>query len=327
MPASLHARCSHSRTLQGSRRSCHGGPVSRSPRRGGVEREPRRRNASGIISTLLALALVGTAVAAVISLVVLNSLAAVDSSERREAVGTAIAAPMEPLSLPTLVPAAEPEPAALEFSGDRPAIAALPTVATSNQTALQETGPTPTPRIMALPMAVPPTLPVPAPTPPPPAPVVDVPVVALAPVEGALPAPAGAPDETALSDDTQLASAPQQPADRADHDPFAIFEEGQGPRIVAAQDEALERARALREDPGRPSRTRRADRPAIAPTIPVPDAGSPSGSLLAPPVIPMVLPDANVPTMSGPDQPITVDVPDADTMIDEITARVKERTK
>ncbi len=160
-----------------------------SPARMRVEREAARRsNAPVVISTLLSLLVVGAAVAAVAYLVLRSPSSAVDSAERLEPVGTALPAPSEPPTLPTSVPTSEPdsdaqpEPTALGFTGDAPAVAGLPTVA-----APQEAGPTPTPRVIALPTAVPATAVPPQPTLPPSVPVESVPVVALAPVEMAPP--------------------------------------------------------------------------------------------------------------------------------------------
>ena len=123
-----------------------------SPARMRVEREvARRSNAPVVISTLLSLLVVGAAVAAVAYLVLRSPSSAVDSAERLEPVGTALPAPSEPPTLPTSVPTSEPdsearpEPTALGFTGDAPAVAGLPTVA-----APQEAGPTPTPRVIAL---------------------------------------------------------------------------------------------------------------------------------------------------------------------------------
>src|SRR5215207_6475020 len=166
-------------------------PVYGSPARMRVEREVvRRSNAPVVISTLLSLLVVGAAVAAVAYLVLRSPSSPVDSAERLEPVGTALPAPSEPPTLPTSVPAsepnsdAEPEPTALGFTGDAPAVAGLPTVA-----APQEAGPTPTPRMIALATAVPATEVPPQPTLPPAVPVENVPVVALAPVEMAPPPP------------------------------------------------------------------------------------------------------------------------------------------
>src|SRR5829696_3372593 len=126
-------------------------PVYGSPARMRVEQEvARRSNAPVVISTLLSLLIVGAAVA-VVAYLVLRAPSAVDSAERLEPVGTALPAPSEPPTLPTSVPTAEPdstarpEPTALGFTGDAPAVAGLPTVA-----APQEAGPTPTPRVIAL---------------------------------------------------------------------------------------------------------------------------------------------------------------------------------
>src|SRR5919107_3508895 len=164
-------------------------PVYGSPARMRVEREvTRRSNAPVVISTLISLLLVGAAVAAVAYLVLRAPSSAVDSAERLEPVGTALPAPSEPPTLPTSVPTTEPdsdarpEPTALGFTGDAPAVAGLPTVA-----APQEAGPTPTPRVIALATAVPSTEGPPPPTLPPSVPGGKVPGVALDPVEMAPP--------------------------------------------------------------------------------------------------------------------------------------------
>src|SRR5215207_318892 len=133
-----------------------------------VERGAERRsNAPVVITTLLSLLVVGAAVAAVAYLVLRSPSSAVDSAERLEPVGTALPAPSEPPTLPTPIPTSEPdsdaqpEPTALGFTGEAPAVAGLPTVA-----APEEAGPTPTPRVIALPTEVPTTVPAAAPAQP-----------------------------------------------------------------------------------------------------------------------------------------------------------------
>src|SRR5215208_7793810 len=170
-------------------------PVYGSPARMRVEQEvARRSNAPVVISTLLSLLIVGAAVAVVAYLVLRAPSSAVDSAERLEPVGTALPAPSEPPTLPTAVPTSEPDsnaqpqPTALGFTGDAPAVAGLPTViAPPTVAAPQEAGPTPTPRVIALPTEVPATAVPPLPTLPPSVPVESVPVVALAPIEMAPP--------------------------------------------------------------------------------------------------------------------------------------------
>ena len=213
-----------------------------SPARMRVEREAARRsNAPVVITTLLSLLVVGAAVAAVAYLVLRSPSSAVDSAERLEPVGTALPAPSEPPTLPTPIPTSEPdseaqpEPTALGFTGDAPAVAGLPTVA-----APQEAGPTPTPRVIALPTEVPATAVPPQPTLPPAVPVESVPVVALAPVEMA-----PTPPPTAAASQSRAVSQPTPVPVEVDDDPFNIFDDGEGSGIVPAQNDAMERARAL----------------------------------------------------------------------------------
>jgi hypothetical protein len=261
----------------------------------------RRSNAPVVISTLLSLLVVGAAVAAVAYLVLRSPSSAVDSAERLEPVGTALPAPSEPPTLPTPVPTSEPdadaqpEPTALGFTGEAPAVAGLPTVA-----APQEAGPTPTPRVIALPTEVPTAVPaaVPAePTLPPAVPVESVPVVALAPVEMAPP-----PAPTATASQSQAVTQPTPVPVEVDDDPFNIFGNGEGSGITPAQNDALERARALQgQGGGDPS-------------------GNPDGdgdnALIVP--APVITDDAN------PDGSVEIVMPDVDAMIDEITARATD---
>jgi hypothetical protein len=263
-----------------------------------VERDVvRRSNAPVVITTLLSLLVVGAAVAAVAYLVLRSPSSAVDSAERLEPVGTALPAPSEPPTLPTAIPTSEPdseaqpEPTALGFTGEAPAVAGLPTVA-----APQEVGPTPTPRVIALATVVPatvvPTTAVPPqPTLPPAVPVESVPVVALAPVEMAPP-----PAPTAAASQSRADTQPTPVPVEVDDDPFNIFGDREGSGIVPAQNDALERARALQvqdgEDPGRnPDRAN--DNPVIV------DDGNREGS-------------------------VEIVMPDVDAMIDEITARATD---
>jgi hypothetical protein len=256
-----------------------------------VERDvARRSNAPVVITTLLSLLLVGAAVAAVAYLVLRSPSSAVDSAERLEPVGTALPAPSEPPTLPTPIPTSEPdadaqpEPTALGFTGEAPAAAGLPTVA-----APQEAGPTPTPRLIALPTEVPATVVPPQPTLPPAVPVENVPVVALAPVEMAPP-----PAPTATASQSRAGTEPTPVPVEVDDDPFNIFSNGQGSGIAPAQNDALERARALQggADPsGNPDRA--SDNPVIV------DDGNREGS-------------------------VEIVMPDVDAMIDEITARATD---
>jgi hypothetical protein len=264
-----------------------------SPARMRVEREvARRSNAPVVISTLLSLLVVGAAVAAVAYLVLRSPSSAVDSAERLDPVGTALPAPSEPPTLPTSVPTSEPdsnarpEPTALGFTGDAPAVAGLPTVA-----APQESGPTPTPRVIALPTEVPATAVPPPPTLPPSVPVESVPVVALAPIEMAPP-----PAPTAPVSQSRAVSQPTPVPVEVDDDPFNIFDNGEGSGIVAAQNDALDRARALQ---GGGNTDRASDNPVIVPAQVIPDD-------------------------TGPDRSVEVVMPDVDAMIDEITARATD---
>ena len=268
-----------------------------SPARMRVEREAARRShAPVVISTLLSLLVVGAAVAAVAYLVLRSPSSAVDSAERLEPIGTALPAPSEPPTLPTPIPTSEPEsdarpePTALGFTGEAPAVAALPTVAVP-----QEAGPTPTPRVIALQAEVPATAVPPQPTLPPSVPVDNVPVVALAPVEMAQP-----PAPTASVSQSQVVTQPTPVPVEIDDDPFNIFGNGSGSGIVAAQNDALERARALQggadpsDDPFRDTRN-----PVVMPAPVIVDDGSRQGA-------------------------VEIVMPDVDVMIDEITARATD---
>ena len=272
-----------------------------SPARMRVEREAARRsNSPVVISTLLSLLVVGAAVAAVAYIVLRSPSSAVDSAERLEPVGTALPAPSEPPTLPTPVPTsepdsdAEPEPTALGFTGDAPAVAALPTVAApATVAAPQEAGPTPTPRVIALATAVPATAVPPQPTLPPSVPVENVPVVALAPVEMAPP-----PAPTAAASQSQAVTQPTPVPVVVDDDPFNIFDED-GSGIVPAQNDALERARALQGGDQGGNSNRESDDQVIVPA-------------------PVILDDARA------DGTVEVVMPDVEAMIDEITARATD---
>ncbi len=256
----------------------------------------RRSNAPVVITTLLSLLLVGAAVAAVAYLVLRSPSSPVDSAERLEPVGTALPAPSEPPTLPTPIPTSEldadaqPEPTALGFTGEAPAVAGLPTMA-----APQEAGPTPTPRLIALPTEAPATAVPSQPTLPPAVPVENVPVVALAPVEMAPP-----PAPTAAASQSQAGTQPTPVPVEVDDDPFNIFGNGQGAGIAPAQNDALERARALQggaDLSGNPDRER--DDAVIVPAPVITDDGSREGST-------------------------EIVMPDVDAMIDEITARATD---
>ena len=266
-----------------------------SPARMRVEREAaRRNNAPVVITTLLSLLVVGVAVAAVAYLVLRSPSSTVDSAERLEPVGTALPAPSEPPTLPTPNPTSEPdseaqpEPTALGFTGDAPAVAGLPTVA-----APQEAGPTPTPRVIALPTEVPATAVPPQPTLPPAVPVEGVPVVALDPVEMA-----PTPPPTAAASQSRAVSQPTPVPVEVDEDPFNIFDDGEGSGIVPAQNDAMERARALQGG----NSDRDNDDPVIVPA-------------------PVIIDD---PSSEGA---VEVVMPDVDAMIDEITARATDPTR
>jgi hypothetical protein len=277
-----------------------------SPARLRVEREEiRRSNAPVVISTLLSLLVVGAAIAGVAYLVLRAPSSAVDSAERLEPVGTALPAPSEPPAVSTPIPTSEPdrepepEPTALGFTGEAPAVAGLPTVAAPQEITSDTAGPTPTPRVIALPTAVPPTAAAPAPTLPPPVDVADVPVVALAPVEVA---PPPAPTATAPQPQAPVVTEPTPVPVVIDDDPFNIFEDGEGSGIVPAQNDALERARAL-QGSGNGDRAETGNRDNADPVI---------------------VPAPIVPSEGGRDGTVEIVMPDVDAMIDEITARATD---
>ncbi len=275
-----------------------------SPARLRVEHEAARRtNGAVVISTLLSLLVVVAALAVVAYLVLRAPSSTVDSAERLEPVGTALPAPTEPSTSPTPIPTAEPEPTALGFTGEAPAVTGLPTVA-----APREAGPTPTPRVVSLPAAIPPTV-VPSPPPLPPSLPVDqvqVPVVALEPVESA---PAPAPTAQAVPVQVQV------PVDREptpapvvlDDDPFNIFSDDNGSGIAPAQNDALDRARALQ---GGSSRDEDEEfDPVVVPAVDIPE---------------VVLDEDDGPVVTGRDGSVEIVMPDVDAMIDEITARATD---
>jgi hypothetical protein len=278
-----------------------------SPARLRIEREEMRRsNAPVVISTLLSLLVVGAAIAGVAYLVLRSPSSAVDSAERLEPVGTALPAPSEPPAVATPIPTSEPdrdtepEPTALGFTGEAPAVAGLPTVAAPQEITSDTAGPTPTPRVIALPTAVPPTAPPPAPTLPPPVNVDDVPVVALEPVESAPPpAPAAAPQSPAPA-----VTEPTPVPVVLDDDPFNIFGDGAGSGIVPAQNDALERARAL-QGQGDSDRAANGNR----------NNNSADSVIVEAPI---------VPSETGRGGTVEIVMPDVDAMIDEITARATD---
>jgi hypothetical protein len=284
---------------------------------------PRRGNASVVITTLLSLLVVVAAVAVVAYLVLRTPSAAVDSAERLDPVGTALPAPTDPPTLPTMVPTAETEPEdeqpALGFTGEQPA-AGLPTVAAPQPEATEEpaaveevSGPTPTPRVIAQPTEVPPT-PVPAaPTLPPSVPVTQVPVVALQPVEAAPPpAPTSAPAQA------QPVSQPT-PAPADDDDPFNIFDDEDGSSIVPMADDPLERVREMQDEQrgnGNSNNSGDDDDGVMVPSVEIPDIAVPTPANSTS--------SSDEPPIVASDDPRVVTVPDADAMIDEITARATD---
>ena len=120
----------------------------------------------------------------------------------------------------------------------------------------------------------------------------DVPVVALAPVEMA---PALSP--TAAASQSRAVSQPTPVPVEVDEDPFNIFDDGEG-SIVPAQNDAMERARALQGG----NSDRDNDDPVIVPA-------------------PVIIDD---PSSEGA---VEVVMPDVDAMIDEITARATDPTR
>ena len=254
-----------------------------------LEQEPARRsNAPVVITTVLSLLVVAAAVAAVAWLVFRAPSDAVDSAERLEPVGTALPAPTEQPSLPTPIPTEPSEPAPPGFTGEAPEVSGLPTVAAPQEADAipQDAGPTPTPRVVALPAepaagpaaTLPPAqpTPLPAPTLPPAVPVEAVPVVALEPVEVAQPGPTAAAEPNENAPEREPRSEPEE----SDDDPFDIFgdEDGNGSRIVPAQNDALERARALQEDEENGDDDRGGFAPVDVPAIEPADAAAMHGA-------------------------------------------------
>jgi hypothetical protein len=279
-----------------------------------VEEEASRRgNATVVVSTLLSLLVVVVAVAVVAYLVLRSPATDVDSAERLDPVGTALPAPTDVPVLPTEVPTEEPdpEPTALGFTGEAPAVVGLPTVAAPQEDA----GPTPTPRVLSLPTAVPTVLPTaipPAPTLPPAVPVENIPVVALQPVESAPPAPTTAPSDAV----TQPTPVPN------DDDPFNIFddEDSSGRGIVPSQGNPLEQVRAMQDEQrGRLSGSNDNDddsRAVELPDIAVPDRD-----------VPVISPTDTIPVVTRRDDPVEIVMPDVDAMIDDITERATDPSR
>ncbi len=261
--------------------------------------------------------MVVAAVAVVAWLVLRSPETAVDSAERLDPIGTALPAPSEPPTLPTPVPTEEPtpepEPTALGFTGDAPAVSGLPTVAAPREPEAPA-GPTPTPRVIAQPTAVPPTPLPPAPTLPPSVPVEEVPVVALQPVEAAPPpAPTSAPAQA------EVVSQPTPAPDSDDSDPFNIFDEVDVPRIVPGEDDPLARVREMQEE-------RESEGRVTVPSIANggDDERDDNGSIVPAIDTGIVIPTVEIPAIverGGQPDPA---VPDVDAMIDEITARVTD---
>lgn len=263
-----------------------------------MERQAARRSSVGaVITTFLSLLVVAAAVAVVAYFVLRAPSSAVDSAERLEPVGTALPAPTEPPTLPTPIPTAPPEPTALGFTGEQPVNTELPTVPAPTEAPAEQTGPTPTPRVLALPTEVPATVPPPPPTLPPSAPPTNVPVVALAPVEAA-PPPTAAPQQVTLQ------PAPTPTPDNAD--PLNVFGENEPPRIVPSGNDARDRVRAIQDDINGNINQRRGRN----------NAGNDSQD---------VVPVAVAPTIvAGNGGSVEIVVPDVDAMIDEITARTTD---
>jgi hypothetical protein len=156
----------------------------------------RRRQESGlrprkptpnIVATVLSLLVLAALVTAVAFLVLRIIPTAMDTANSTEPAGTTIAAPAEQAAPPTPIPTVASELSAPGFHGQAPAVAMLPTVAVPQEVPAAEAPPTPTPRVVLLPTAVPTILPSPA-TLPPSRPVSSQPIVAQAP-EAAPPAP------------------------------------------------------------------------------------------------------------------------------------------
>jgi hypothetical protein len=124
----------------------------------------------------------------------------------------------------------------------------------------------------------------------------NVPVVALAPVEAA---PPPAPTAAARQAQNPVVAEPTPVPVELDDDPFNIFDDGNGSGIVPAQNDALERARALQEGGRTENGARNTTDPVIEPA-------------------------QIVPSEVGRDGTVEVVMPDVDAMIDEITARAIE---
>lgn len=296
-----------------------------SPTRMRMEQDAVRRNtAPVVISSILSLLVVGIAIAAVAWLVLREPSSAVDSAERLEPVGTALPAPTEAPALPTAVPTkdAKPEPTALGFSGEAPPVAGLPTVVPETVVPEVDAGPTPTPRVIDLPTAVPTAPPPPPPTLPPPAPENSVPVVALQPVDPAPPPPTAAAPSAPPAESVTRQPTPVPTPNRNDNDPFHIFDNTSESRIVPALDNPVPRVRDRQDGQSNGDTNPAAGRviqpsadPLVIPTIAMPAVVVPT------PDIPPIVPSADAPISSSRDKPVEVVMPDVDAMIDEITAR------
>jgi hypothetical protein len=109
------------------------------------------------------------------------------------------------------------------------------------------------------------------------------------------------PAPTATNQSRALSQPTPVPVE-VDDDPFNIFGDGEGPGIVPAQNDALERARALQgqgQGQGDGNTDRDSDDPVVVPA-------------------PVIRDDA------GSDRSVEVEMPDVDAMIDEITARATD---
>ena len=268
----------------------------------------RRHNASVVISTVLSLFVVAVAVAVVAYLVLRTPSTAVDSAERLDPVGTALPAPTEQPALPTAIPTqpteANPEPTALGFSGEQPAVSGLPTMTAPQEPA----GPTPTPRLIAQPTEIPPTPISAPPTLPPAVPVTQVPVVALQPVEAAPPAPT----------QSQAVTQPTPAPTPANDDPFNIFDDQGASRIVPVVDDPLARVRTMQDE-------QRKNGPGAQPAA-ASDRGGRNDPVVMPtiqvPVI--VMPTITVGSAAVGNNPREIVMPDVDATIAAITARATD---
>jgi hypothetical protein len=295
--------------------------VPRSPTAAHAVRKATARNRGGgsVVSALFSLTLVAAAVAAVAYLVVRTPPVAVNSAERVAPIGTAIVAAEIVLTTPAPAPERAAEAAAAAFRGNAPGAVALPTVATER---LAE-GPTPTPRILSLPTAVPSTTPTPWATTLP-APTRIAPAVALAPVssEPTVPQAPTAPSSSVAFVPAETVDLVQS-TDEIERQPMEASGEqleltglprgGTETETIAVRvEQAMARAHARREARER-SRAARDTESLEAPLF----ADS------APSAPPPINAPASIPDMSGSDDRPAVVVPDASAMVEEITARVK----